>query len=273
MDLHVAKSGDLDIAYRVEGDGDETVLLVMGLGGRAADWGVAFPRGLAERYRVVRFDNRGIGASSKAPGGYGLDDLARDAVAVLDALAVERAHVIGISMGGMIAQLLGLDHAHRVDRLVLLSTHYGGFRLVPPHPDALALFDPATFLARGADPAAMMRHTLSVITAPGFVTRAPEAVEALLSYVRAQPTRPASFMAQLQAIFLSDRSERVRAITRPTLIVHGTHDKLVPVENGKNLAARIEGARLVLLEECGHMPMWEKPEALTRVIVDFLAAN
>lgn len=266
----IAKSGDLELSYLVEGQGTETVLLIMGLGGRSADWGHHFPGELARRYRVVRFDNRGTGASTVAQPGFVMDDMARDVIAVLDAVGAERAHLVGISMGGMISQLVALDYPRRTDRVVLLSTHFGGHSVVPPTPDAMRLFDPGEFLARGRDPTTMMRHTVSVITAPGFAQRNPELVDEIVRYVRAQPTKASAFMGQLQAVLLSDRSERVRAIDRPTLVVHGKHDALIPVENGVALAGRIPGARLELLDDCGHMPMWEKPEELSRVVLEFL---
>jgi pimeloyl-ACP methyl ester carboxylesterase len=267
----IARSGDTSIAYSVEGDGDETVLLIMGLGGRAADWGTEFPSQLAQKYRVVRVDNRGVGASPSAPGGYALSDLARDAAAVLDEVSATKAHVIGISMGGMIAQLLALEHPTRVDRLVLMSTNHGGRGLEPPHPDALKLFDPAEFLNRGRDPEAMMRFTLSVIAAPGFAERRPEMLAAMLANVKRQPTHPGAFMAQLQAILTSDRSGRVQGISAPTLVIHGTVDKLIPVSNGKLLAERIPGAQLDLLEGVGHMPMLEEPDRTARAVLEFLA--
>lgn len=265
-----AKSGDLDIAYAVEGNGPETVLLVMGLGGRGADWGEQFPQALARRYRVVWFDNRGTGASSIAPGGFSLEDMARDAVAVMDAVNAASAHVVGISMGGMIAQLLALDHPGRVDRVVLVATHFGGANVVRPTPEATQLFDPQEFIRRNRSAAEMMRHSLSVIAAPGFVRRDPEAVEALARCAGEQPTPSRSFMAQLQAAILSDRSERVRDIRKPTLVVHGDHDTLIPPQNGSMLAERIPGARLEVLDDCGHMPMWERPAELARSVMQFL---
>ena len=268
-----ARSRGAELVYSIEGDGPETVLLIMGLGARAADWGTRFPGALAERYRVVRFDNRGVGRSPRAAAGYSLADLADDAVAVLDAVGAARAHVVGVSMGGMIAQLVALDHPARVARLVLLSTHHGGPDLERTHPDALRLFDPATLLAGSRDPEAMMRHGIDVITAPGFAARSPEIVAELVENARVAPTHPAVFIAQFQAILASDRSERVRAITAPTLVVHGTEDKLIRPSNGRLLAERIPGARLVMLEQCGHMPMHEQPDALAAHVLAFLAQS
>ena len=274
MQTHgMARSAGAELAYSIEGEGPETVLLVMGLGARAADWGTSFPAALAARHRVVRFDNRGVGRSSRAPAGYSLSDLADDAVAVLDAVGAARAHVVGVSMGGMIAQLLALEHVARVERLVLLSTHHGGRALERSHPDALRLFDPATLLAGSRDPEGAMRHAIAVITAPGFVQRAPDCVDELVGNALRAPTHPAVYFAQFQAILASDRSERVRDITVPTLVVHGTEDKLIPPSNGRMLAEKIPGARLVMLEQCGHMPMHEQPEALTAHVLAFLEGS
>lgn len=265
-----AKSGDVELAYSIEGDGPETVLLVMGLGGRASDWGTAFSSELAKKYRVVRMDNRGVGASPKAEGGYELSDLARDTTAVLDAVGAAKAHYCGVSMGGMISQLAAIEHPSRVDKLVLLSTHFGGHTIVPPTPQAMRLFDPGEFLALGRDPVKMMRFTIDIITAPGFVESHPEVVTALLENVKKEPTEPRAFLAQVQAIIGSDRSERVREIGAKTLVVHGTEDQLIPAGNGRMLAERIPGAKLAIFEKCGHMPMWEKPADLSREVLSFL---
>jgi pimeloyl-ACP methyl ester carboxylesterase len=266
-----ARSGDVELSYSVEGDGAETVLLIMGLGGRAADWGTELPRALSERYRVVRFDNRGTGGSTVVNPGFSLEDMANDAVAVLDAVGAEKAHVMGISMGGMISQLVALGHAARIDKLVLMSTHFGGRKVVPPTPEAMKLFDPAEFDRVGRDAGAMMRRTLEIIAAPGWPERDPEAVDALVDNARRQPTPPAGFMGQFQAILQSDRSERLGDIPHPTLVLHGKQDTLIPVDNGRLIAERIPSARLELLDDCGHQPHWEKPDDVKRLVVEFLA--
>lgn len=264
----IAHSKDIELNYRVIGRGEKTVLLIMGLGGQSADWGVAFPERLAERFRVVLFDNRGTGMSSKPRSQWNLEDMAQDALSVLDAVGAERAHIVGISMGGMIAQLIALDHAARLERLVLMSTNFGGYELVPPTLDVGAVFSPAP----GTPVDQVVRTSMSAIAAPGFAERHPEAIEELVRIAVANPTPRRAFVAQLQAILSDDRSRRVSAIRAPTLVVHGDLDPLIPYLNGVALAEQIPGARLVTLHGCGHLPMWEAPDALTRAVLEFLPA-
>jgi len=261
-----ARRAGAELAYSVQGNGTETVLLIQGLGARAADWGPALPRALAERFRVVLFDNRGTGSSDKPREAWTLDDMTLDALAVLDAVGAERAHVIGVSMGGMIAQLVALDHAARIERLVLLSTNAGGRSAVHPGPEMLSVFQPP----RGTPPEQIMRHALELIGAPGWAASHPSEVEELVRLSLEQPTPKYAFSAQLQALLASDRSERVRDIAQPTLVVHGDADRLIPVQNGRLLAERIPGARLEILDGIGHMAMWEAPGKLCRVVLDFL---
>ena len=270
MTRHTAQSGNVTLSYSVEGEGDQTVLLLMGLGGRAADWGEVFPSALARRYRVIRFDHRGVGGSPAVPGGYSLNDMAKDATAVLDAARVERAHVVGYSMGGMISQLVATTHAERVDRLVLLSTHFGGADTVPPTTEAMQLFDPKQMLSRGRSADAMMRFSMEILTAKGFLERAPDALKQMVDNVRAEPTTPVAFLAQMQAIIGSDRSKIVRDIRKPTLVIHGTDDTLIPTGNGRLLNERIPGSRLEILPGVGHMPMLEAPDKLAELVLGFL---
>jgi 3-oxoadipate enol-lactonase len=261
----VARSQDVELAYGVLGGGDESVLLIMGLGGRAADWGIPFPERLAERFRVVSFDNRGTGSSSKPRNEWSLEDMARDATSVLDAVGVERTHVVGISMGGMIAQLIALDQPARVGRLVLMSTHFGGHDLAPPTCD-LGIFSPAP----GTPVDQVVRRSMTEIAAPGFAAAYPEPIEELVRIAVEKPTPRHAFVSQLQAILSNDRSQRVAGIRAPTLVVHGDLDPLIPYSNGVKLAERIPGAKLVTLRGCGHLPMWEAADELSRTVLEFL---
>lgn len=267
--MPLTRSDGPSLWYSVEGDGDEVVLLVSGLGARAADWGPRFPSALASCLRVVRFDNRGVGDSEKPEHTWTLEDMADDAVRVLDAVGVQRAHIVGVSMGGMISQLVALNHPSRVARLVLVSTHFGGPEVVRPDPRVTAIYRPP----RGMTQAELMRLAAETITAPGFAARSPALVEELVQLASRQPTPFSTFATQLQAILSSDRSARVKDIEAPTLVIHGELDPLIRAENGRRLAERIPGARQVTFPDHGHLLMWEAPEELARVALEFLRGS
>lgn len=263
-----ARSNEVRLRYVVRGTGP-TVLFIMGLGGRAADWNDAFIGRLADRFETITFDNRGTGGSDHPDGEWTLEAMADEAMAVLDALGRPHAHVVGLSMGGMIAQLVALRHPARVDRLALLATHPGGPGVVQPTPRGLTALTPD----RRLPPAEIVRRAMIAITAPGFVERNPAAIAMLVELALAQPTPAATFARQMGAIVRSDRSARLGEIRAPTLVVHGGADELVPPENGRSLARAIPGARYVELPDVGHMPMWECPDVLASLLGDFLAGT
>jgi pimeloyl-ACP methyl ester carboxylesterase len=265
--MQTARVGTVRLAYYVDGSGPP-LLCIMGLGGRGTDWNPAFVAAMAPHHEMIRFDNRGTGRSDRPEEPYSLDVMADEAVGILDAVGRTRAHVLGVSMGGMIAQLVALRHPARVDRLVLIATHAGGAAVTPPTPDAMG----ALMGDRSRPVAELVREAMTTITAPGFAARRPEAIDALVANAVALPTPPASFARQMQAILASDRSARLAEIAAPTLVIHGVDDPLVPHANGEALARAIPDARLLSLEACGHMPMWECPDALARGIRRFLAA-
>lgn len=269
MSVEYAKNGDVQLAYYVEGSGPETVLLIMGLGGRAADWGEYVPRALGRSFRMVRFDNRGTGRSSRVTTTFTLEDLAHDATTVLDAIGASSAHVVGYSMGGMIAQLFALNHRERLNRLVLLATHFGGPSVEKPNERAARVFEPSEFVDR--DPRAMAKFTIEQTTALGWAERHSADADALAACAAEYPTAARTFFAQINAIYQSDRSEAVSKVTHPTLVIHGEEDPLIPISNGKLLAARIPGARFESIPDCGHLVAWEQPEALVRLVSDFFS--
>jgi pimeloyl-ACP methyl ester carboxylesterase len=217
----------------------------------------------------VRVDNRGTGASDKPRDAFTLEDMAKDAIAVLDAVGADKVHVVGISMGGMIAQLLALDHAARVDHLVLMSTHYGGFELVMPAPEVAVIFMRPPAMSRDD----IVRNAMRLITAPGYADKNPQAVEELVRLALAEPTPNAIFGSQMQAIIGSDRSARVSSIRAPTLILHGDADPLIPFENGRRLAQAMPQARFEVLKGCGHLPMWEACDEVIGLLNEFLPAG
>ncbi len=264
-----ATAAGATIHYTVEGGGSDTLLLLMGLGGHATEWGSVFVSDLARDHRVVRMDNRGIAQSQTTWASWTLEDMANDARAVLDALGLGRAHVIGTSMGGMIAQLLAAKHPERVGRLVLMSTAFGGAEMVQPEQKAVDALAPAP----GLSIAEQRRLGLRALTSDEFSDANSELIELLVAQRERNPTSARAFKAQFDALLASDRSQLVADIRSPTLVIHGELDPLVPVHNGRMLAERIPGAQLVVMPRCGHMPHLERPVETAQTIRTFLEAR
>ena len=288
----VAANG-ITLEYESLGDpAAPPILLVMGLGMQLIAWPDAFCRGLVDRgFRVIRFDNRDSGHSSKihvrrqpnilaalaaawlrlpvrAP--YTLDAMAADTVGLLDALGVPRAHVVGLSMGGMIAQLVAAAYPERVLSLTSIMSSSGSRKVSQPRPDAKRAIlskprDPD-------DPESVIEHlagVFGVIGSPGFPTDRGELREQLARVVR-RGYYPAGVTRQLVAIIASgDRRRSLRKITAPTLVIHGAADPLVPVEAGRDTARHIEGSRLMVIEGMGH----DLAPGLLPILVDAIAAH
>jgi pimeloyl-ACP methyl ester carboxylesterase len=263
--MQMTRVGSVNLAYYTYGSGFP-IVMIQGLGGRAADW-ASVPDRLASRFRVVTFDNRGTGKSDKPDELYTLELMADEAVGILDAIGAPMAHVVGLSMGGMIAQLVALRHAQRVKKLVLLSTHCGGPNVVPPTAEAMTALIPDMALS----PEEITRRAMRVITAPGFADAHPEVIDEIVATAMRAVTPQFAFARQLQAAMVSDRYTALQAIATPTLVVHGDADPLVPFANGELLAQRIRGARLHRLRGCGHLAMWEQPAELSDVLLEFFA--
>jgi pimeloyl-ACP methyl ester carboxylesterase len=249
------------LAYSVEGAG-EPLLLIQGLGYGRRGWGPA-SRLLAQSVQVVCFDNRGFGDSDAPPGPYTTAALAEDALAVLDAAEIDRAHVLGISLGGMVAQELALAQPERLRRLVLCSTTAGGPTAVPMPEQTVALMGRAAHL----DPNEALHRFVVNALSPDPPD---ELVEEIVAYRAANPPDPAGWWAQAGAGGAHDAMARLGEIGVPTLVVHGTADNVVDVGNARLLADGIEGARLELFEGVGHLLPWERPQEFTALVEGFL---
>jgi pimeloyl-ACP methyl ester carboxylesterase len=286
MNEQFADLGDITICYETFGDpSNPTLLLIMGLATQMIGWHEDFCRKLAgEGFHVVRFDNRDSGRSthikarpptigqlarrSKKAARYSLDDMADDAVGLLDHLGVDRAHVVGASMGGMIAQTVAIRHPDRVLSLVSIMSNTGARLSGQP---ALAVY-PALLGTAPSEREAFADHIAKLfdkIGSPGF-DRDLDAVRdmARLSWDR-DHDRSASGR-QLAAIVSSpDRGKDLGRITAPTLVVHGKADKLVRPSGGKTTARKIPGARLMLIDGMGH----DLPAGAWPRIVDGIVEN
>jgi 3-oxoadipate enol-lactonase len=251
------------IYWDEEGQG-EPVLLVMGLGYTAHMWYRLRPH-FAAHYRTLAFDNRGVGRSDVPPGPYSIELMASDAAAVLDAAGVNSVHVLGVSMGGMIAQEFALLYPQRVRSLILGCTSAGGPTAVRAEPAAIVVLK-----ARDMTPEQLAAAAVQFIYDPATPR---ELIDEDLAVRRPWFPRPEGYAAQLQAIFSWEAYSRLPQITAPTLVIHGQSDRLVPPENAKLIADRIPGATRLMIPHASHLFITDQPEAAHQAILEFLGAH
>ena len=247
------------IAWEERGSG-EPLLLIQGLGYARWSWDPVVP-GLAKRYRVLFFDNRGIGESDKPDGPYTARLMADDALQVLDEAGADRAHVLGASLGGMVAQELAAGSPARVAKLVLCCTTPGGPETVPMPEVTVRLFAEAPTLAPDVALRRFVENALG--------TDPPAAlVDDLYARRLANPPDPAGWQAQAAAGLGFQGVDR--PIDQETLILTGTADNVVDHRNADVLAERIAGARVERFDGAGHLFFWEQPDAFVRIVSEFL---
>jgi len=259
-----AESDGAKIYWEEHGSG-EPLLLIMGLGYTLDMWNRALPA-LAERYRTIVFDNRGVGRSDVPPGPYSIQMMAADARAVMDQAGIEKAHVFGVSMGGMIAQEFTLQYPERVRSLVLGCTACGGLKAVPAAPEVFGIL-----LARATMTAEEAIRAMIPFIYDEATPR--ERIEEDLEVRRRTLPAVEGYTAQVQAIIAWQSYSRLSQITVPTLVIHGESDKLVPPENGKLIAANIPGAKLVMLPKASHIFITDQQEAANQAVLSFLDSN
>jgi pimeloyl-ACP methyl ester carboxylesterase len=249
--------------YREESGDGHPLLLLTGLGSAIWSWQRPIPD-WSRSFRCVAVENRGSGRAPKPPGPYSIDAMADDAAEVLDG---RRAHVAGFSMGGYLAQALALRHPGLVERLVLLSTRTGGPGFAPV-PAATA----AAWKANaGRTPEEFARATMPLSFRPGWTDEHPDEFERLLADRLEHPTPPECWRAQYDACTeWTGRTAPVEEIGAPTLVVHGDADRIVPYENGVELARRIPGARFETFAGAGHMLFLEESARLNPLVEEFL---
>lgn len=252
------------VGYHERGEGDPLLLLNgMAVSGRA--WPAALLDRLQQTFRLMIMDNRGTGSSANS-GPYSVSDLAADGIELLDRCGVPSAHVFGHSMGAMVALVLASEHPERVRRVVAASTSPGGDMAVGPSPELLGQL--MALRGRGGDPDTMARLN----AAPGFAERQPESFAALVASHSRERIDPA--VIGLQVMAMSQFNPACLAkIAVPALVLHGEADPVVPCENGRRVAARIPGARLVQLADVGHLVAAEATERLAELIEDFLSGD
>jgi pimeloyl-ACP methyl ester carboxylesterase len=266
----------IELYWEAHGSGDP-LLLIMGLAADSLAWMFQLPA-FSERYRTVVFDNRGVGRSGKPAGPYSIARMADDAAAVLDAAGVERAHVVGVSMGGMIAQELALRHPSRVRGLVLGCTYAKPDAGVERQLESSLAFFGGSRGADGAirvdlgnvDPMMFFQHLLpTVFNAQFIMTELPKLMQVFSGALQYGFSMDA-ILAQVGATQAHDTLERLGRIAAPTLVLTGDSDLLIPPTCSDTLAARIPGAKLAKIPGGSHGFNFETPDVFNQAVLEFL---
>ena len=260
--MPAAAVNDIEIAYDLVGSGPPLVLIHGAQSDRSV-FGSLLPV-LEPRFRVLLFDQRGIGGSSKPDAVMSIALLADDTAALMETVGLPRAHIFGVSMGGMIAQELALRHPGRVDRLILgCSTPGGPHRLNFADENAQAAYSTESLSAEER-----ARALAETIFTPAFLDTHPEVLEGLMRSRADHPLEPTAFAHRLRAAEGHDTHDRLGEIAAPTLVITGENDAIIPSDHSRVLARGIPGARLVVLEPAGHGFWIEQREASVDAIVD-----
>jgi 3-oxoadipate enol-lactonase len=259
--MPTVRAGEIELDYERNGSGPP-LLAIMGMSGTALHWGDAFLSPLREDFEVIVYDHRGVGASSPLQGPTSIVEMAQDAAALLDALAIDSAHVLGISMGGMIAQELALAHPERVRTLTLGCTYCGGEGSSLTSPQVLQRLTEAM---RSGDQMRALQAAFDANISPAAAADG-QLHRQFLAVAAQRAVAVPVIMAQMQACMAHDTSSQLAQLTMPTLVIHGTEDEMLPVQNGRVVASHIPGAQLEILDGAGHLFFWEQPERSAELV-------
>jgi pimeloyl-ACP methyl ester carboxylesterase len=255
---------DVRLYYEEYGAG-EPLVLIPGFGSGLWIWYRQIPA-FAEHFGTIAFDPRGVSRSRHRDEPFNMGLLADDVAALLSSLDIERAHILGASFGGFVAQEFALRYPARTRSLVLCCTSYGGPRHCPPAPETLA----AIASTKGLNTDERVRQNLLLAFSPAFVEREREEVERVIRLRAENPLPESAYMRQLQAALDFNAEPRVSEIQAPTLVITGDEDVIVPHENSLNLAARIPCAELRIVHGGSHTFFIERPGEFNRAVIDFI---
>ncbi len=261
------KVNDLSMYYEIHGEGFPLVL-ILGLSSNVYWWDAPFLEELSRSFKVIVFDNRGVGRSDDPEVDFSMKTMVEDLAGLLDVLDIQRTHVLGISMGGMIAQEFVLNWPERVEKLVLCATNCGGSEQKLAAND---VYQTLWSFGQRVHDRQLVEEGIPLLFSEDFVAENSQWIEAKIDDVLKIPTTAASFSRQLGAIMKFRSFERLSTINTPTLVLHGKKDILVPPENGQILADRIPGAKLAFFENSAHILFSQEPQAVIATIIDFLS--
>lgn len=263
-----ARVGTLTLYYETHGQGPN-LALIEGIGYHTWMWYRQLPD-LAAHFRVLIYDNRGVGRSDMPQGPYSHAQNAADLAGLLDALDIQKTHVLGVSMGGFIAQEFALAYPERVDKLVLVATGFGGPRMVPVTAEALHALAPHPELSVEE----RIRHAMPVAFAnSAWPEQHRDEFEQIVAWRLTYPQPAHAARAQASAALTFNVDERLHDLRVPTLVIAGACDRVVPPANARLLADAIPGARLSLIEDAGHLVNIEQSQRFNQEVMEFLWAQ
>jgi 3-oxoadipate enol-lactonase len=256
--------GGTELHYERRGTGP-ALLLIQGLGGNSLHWGEPFLSALEQDFELLLYDHRGVGRSAPLEGAVTVPGLAADALALLDALELPEAHVLGISLGGMVAQELALAAPQRISTLTLGCTSCGGTQSKPTAPEVVQRLT-AAVLSR--DRERMLRTGFELAVSRAYASE-PAHCAAFAAAAGQFPASVSVLLAQQAALEAHDTYARLRGLRVRTLVIHGSADELLAPINGDLVASLIPGARLELLHRVGHLFFWEEPQRSAELVRAF----
>ncbi|MHB1539094.1 MAG: alpha/beta fold hydrolase [Solirubrobacteraceae bacterium] len=259
--MPIADAGGVELHYQRSGEGPP-LLLIMGMAGTTEHWGQPFLHSLRPHFQTIVYDHRGVGASARVSESFTIAELARDALHLLQALEIERAHVLGISMGGMVAQELVLERPHVPLSLTLGCTYCGGEGSVLAGQDVVSSIGQAL---ASRDRERAIRANWEVNVSAQFAADQ-QAWQRFHAIGQRSSVAVAVILEQMKAISRHDTSARLRNIHTPTLVIHGDADRMLPVSNGRLIASLVPDSRYHELPGVGHLFFWERPQQAGQLV-------
>jgi pimeloyl-ACP methyl ester carboxylesterase len=264
MNMPIAEIGNLGLYYEIIGQGHPLVM-IRGVGSNVDHWYDQVPA-LSKKFQCLVFDNRGIARSSDPGGPFSIQDMAADTIALMETVGIKKAHILGYSMGGMIAQEMALNHPQKVAGLILVATDCGVSLRIKARPEASKLF--SEMIRLGTNEAKLA--AAGCLFAKQTFENNPDVIQRYAEVSQRFPTSQKMLAKQWAAVTQHDACKRLRHISSPTLAITGSEDVLIPPQNATLLAERIPDAQMISIDDGGHLFIIEQPRQFNAAVIKFL---
>ena len=260
------KVNDIEIYYEIHGEGFP-IVMIHGFSANLDWWPQSVINELSKTFKVILFDNRGAGRTDKPDMDYSIRVFADDTAGLMDALNIKKAFIIGLSMGGYIAQVLTLNYPEKVEKLILCGTSCGGSKATPPSAETMKI------VMRDRDVITQeeaIREWIPILFSKNFIINNPQYIENFVKHALIAPIPPYNYQLQTSAVFQFNTGRKLKEIKTSTLVLHGKKDIMLPPENSETISKLILDAKLHIFDEIGHLIFSEKPEEVLAIVMDFL---